>query len=146
MSVAYGQTLVAPLGSEDSFDVVNVGGSYDFGVVKATAYYAQSEFASQKLATYAFGALMPLGQGVLKAVVTHANASGSNAAGASVDANDADQVALGYVYNLSKRTAVYGTAAYVKNKGTASFAVASTPAMVAGEKSSGVEFGLRHSF
>jgi predicted porin len=146
VSVSYGQTVVAPVLGEDKFKVMNLGGSYDFGVVKAMAYYAQSEIANQKLATYALGAIMPLGAGQLKAVVTHANASGTNAAGASVDANDANQFALGYVYNLSKRTAVYTTAAYVKNKGNATFAVASAPAMVAGEKSTGYEFGLRHSF
>jgi predicted porin len=28
----------------------------------------------------------------------------------------ADQFALGYVHNLSKRTSVYGTYAYIKNK------------------------------
>ncbi len=28
----------------------------------------------------------------------------------------ADQFALGYAHNLSKRTAVYGTYAYIKNK------------------------------
>ena len=59
---------------------------------------------------------------------------------------DADQIAAGYIYNLSKRTAVYGTVAYVKNKGAATFAVASAPTLVAGGKSTGAEVGLRHSF
>jgi predicted porin len=63
-----------------------------------------------------------------------------------VDANDANQFAVGYIYNLSKRTAIYSTAAYVKNKGTANFAVAAAPTLVAGGKSTGLELGLRHSF
>ena len=63
-----------------------------------------------------------------------------------MDANDANQFAVGYIYNLSKRTAVYGTAAYIKNKGNATFAVASAPTLVAGGKSTGAEVGLRHSF
>ena len=146
VSASYGQTTVAPLLGEDKFKTADLGGSYDFGVVKAMGYYTQSKFAEQKIATYSLGVIVPFGVSQIKASYTHANASGTNAAGVGVDANDANQFALGYVYNLSKRTALYGTAAYVKNKGAATFAVASAPTLVAGEKSTGLEVGLRHSF
>jgi predicted porin len=146
VSAAYGQTEVAPLAGEDKFKTLDVGASYDFGVVKATGYFTQSKFASQKLQVYSIGAIVPLGLGQIKAAYTHANASGTNAVGVNVDANDADQVAVGYIYNLSKRTALYTTAAYVKNKGNATFAVASAPAMTAGAKSTGFEMGMRHAF
>ena len=146
VSASYGQYTVAPLAGDDKFKIADVGASYDFGVVKATGYYTQSKFASQKIASYSIGAIVPIGVGQLKAAYTHANASGTDALGASVDANDANQFAVGYIYNLSKRTAIYTTAAYVKNKGAATFAVASAPAMVAGGKSTGAEVGLRHSF
>jgi predicted porin len=146
VSGSYGQYTVAPLAGEDKFKIADVGASYDFGVVKAMGYYTQSKFASQKIASYSIGVIAPFGQSQIKAAYTHANASGTDAAGVNVDANDADQIAVGYIYNLSKRTAVYGTAAYVKNKGNATFAVASAPTMVAGEKSTGLEVGLRHAF
>lgn len=146
VSAAYGQTEVAPIAGEDKFKVTDLGASYNFGVLKALAYYRQSKFGDHKLAALGIGAQAPVGPGTLRVGYTRADASGTNAAGADVDANDADQFALGYVYDLSKRTAVYGTAAYVKNKGQANFAVASSPAMPAGEKSTGFEFGLRHSF
>jgi predicted porin len=146
VSVSYGQTTVAPLLGEDKFKIADIGASYDFGVVKAMGYYTQSKFADQKIATYSIGAVVPVGVGQIKAAYTHANASGTNAAGVNVDANDANQFALGYIYNLSKRTAVYGTGAYVKNKGSATFAVASAPTLVAGGKSTGLEVGLRHTF
>ena len=146
VSAAYGQTEVAPVAGDDKFKTFDVGASYDFGVVKAMGYYTQSKFVNQKIATYSLGAVVPLGVGQIKAVYTHANASGTTAAGVNVDANDADQVALGYIYNLSKRTALYTTAAYVKNKGNATFAVASAPAMTPGAKSTGLEFGMRHAF
>lgn len=146
VSVSYGQTTVAPLLGEDKFKIADIGASYDFGVVKAMGYYTQSKFADQKIATYSIGAVVPVGVGQIKAAYTHANASGTNAAGVNVDANDANQFALGYIYNLSKRTAVYGTGAYVKNKGNATFAVASAPTLVAGGKSTGLEVGLRHTF
>ncbi len=146
VSAAYGQTTVAPLLGEDKFKTADVGASYDFGVVKAMGYYTQSKFAAQKIASYSVGVIVPVGVGQIKAAYTHANASGTNAAGVNVDANDANQFALGYIYNLSKRTAVYGTGAYVKNKGNATFAVASAPTLLAGQKSTGLELGLRHAF
>jgi predicted porin len=147
VSASYGQTEVAPIaGGEDKFKTFDIGASYDFGVVKAMSYYTQSKFANQKIATYSIGAIVPIGVGQIKAAYTHANASGTTAAGVNVDANDADQVALGYIYNLSKRTALYTTAAYVKNKGNATFAVASAPAIAAGQKSTGLELGMRHAF
>jgi predicted porin len=147
VSASYGQTTVVPIASgEDKFKVFDLGGSYDFGVVKATAYFTQNKFADQKLQVYSIGAIVPIGVGQVKAAYTHANASGTTPAGVNVDGNDADQIALGYIYNFSKRTAVYTTAAYVKNKGSAAFAVASSPVLVPGEKSTGVELGLRHAF
>ena len=146
VSAAYGQTTVAPLLGEDKFKTADVGASYDFGVVKAMGYYTQSKFAAQKIASDSVGVIVPVGVGQIKAAYTHANASGTNAAGVNVDANDANQFALGYIYNLSKRTAVYGTGAYVKNKGNATFAVASAPTLLAGQKSTGLELGLRHAF
>ena len=147
VSASYGQTTVAPVaGGEDKFKTFDTGASYDFGVVKATGYFTQSKFANQKLQVYSLGAIVPVGVGQIKAAYTHANASGTTAAGVNVDANDADQVALGYIYNLSKRTALYTTAAYVKNKGNATFAVASAPTIAAGQKSTGLELGMRHAF
>ena len=147
VSASYGQTTVAPVaGGEDKFKTFEAGASYDFGVVKATGYFTQSKFANQKLQVYSLGAIVPVGVGQIKAAYTHANASGTTAAGVNVDANDADQVALGYIYNLSKRTALYTTAAYVKNKGNATFAVASAPTIAAGQKSTGLELGMRHAF
>ena len=146
VSASYGQTTVAPLNGDDKFKTADFGASYDFGVVKAMGYYTQSKFVDQKIATYSLGAIVPFGVSQVKVAYTHANASGTNAANVNVDANDANQFAVGYIYNLSKRTAVYGTAAYVKNKGAAAFAVASNPTLVAGGKSTGAEVGLRHSF
>jgi len=146
VSAAYGQTEVAPVAGDDKFKTFDLGASYDFGVVKAMGYYTQSKFVNQKIATYSLGAVVPVGVGQIKAAYTHVNAPGTTATGVNVDANDADQVALGYIYNLSKRTALYTTAAYVKNKGNATFAVASAPAIAAGQKSTGLELGMRHAF
>ncbi|MEP7298374.1 MAG: porin, partial [Burkholderiales bacterium] len=147
VSASYGQTTVTPISNGDEkFKTADIGASYDFGVVKASGYYTQSKTGALKLAVYNLGASVPIGPGVLRASYIHANATGTTAAGVDTNPNDANQFALGYLYNLSKRTAVYTTVATVKNKGAATFAVASAPTLLAGEKSTGVEFGLRHSF
>jgi predicted porin len=146
VSASYGQFTVAPILGEDKFKTFDVGASYDLTVVKLFAYYTQSKLAAQKIATYSVGVTAPIGVGLVKAQFTHANQTGNTAAGVNVDANDANQVAVGYIYNLSKRTAVYGTAAYLKNKGNGQFALAGGPAQTAGAKSTGAEVGIRHSF
>lgn len=55
------------------------------------------------------------------------------------------KLALGYVYNLSKRTAVYMTLARVHNSGGAAFAL-NGAVTGANQSSSGTETGVRHSF
>jgi predicted porin len=67
----------------------------------------------------------------------------------SIDANDADLWSLEYVYNVSKRTALYTTFGEIKNKGKATFSVlptAPSDAALAGGKSTGYNVGIRHSF
>ena len=69
--------------------------------------------------------------------------------------NTVTKYALGYVYNLSKRTAVYTTVAVTDN-GTGrspinatAYSLAGAPAglpPVLGGKSKGAEFGVRHFF
>lgn len=58
--------------------------------------------------------------------------------------------AAGYVHNLSKRTALYGTYSYVDNRGSVGLPVASGalngPTPVAGGNASGFDVGLRHNF
>ena len=58
----------------------------------------------------------------------------------------ADQFGLGYVHNLSKRTAVYGTYAYIKNKDGAAVKLSSDVALKDGEKQHAVQVGIRHAF
>jgi len=53
---------------------------------------------------------------------------------------------LGYVYNLSKRTALYATYASINNDGGAKYGVDPDPPLPAGGKSTGYEAGVRHSF
>ena len=59
--------------------------------------------------------------------------------------------ALGYVYNLSKRTALYATASHLSDKNGASLLTGSNvpfnnPGSVLSKSANGYDFGVRHSF
>jgi len=69
----------------------------------------------------------------------------ASAAGAAY-AGDAYQVAAGYIYNLSKRTALYTTVSLIDNGAGAKFSLANSPAVVADGRSGGFDLGVRHSF
>ena len=143
VSLSYGQTTVKAVAGDDKFNVFDLGASYDFKVVKVLGYYTQSKFGADKLAVFNLGVQVPVSQaGVVRVSYVNANASTSGA----TNPNDANQFAVGYLHNLSKRTALYTTVARVSNKGAATFAVATTPTMAAGKDSTGFEFGVRHSF
>ena len=55
-------------------------------------------------------------------------------------------MAIGYVYNVSKRTALYGTYSIIKNDGIAQFAIPGGSGSAQGDDSKGFEIGVRHSF
>lgn len=60
--------------------------------------------------------------------------------------DNARQIGIGYVHNLSKRTALYGTHARLSNSGQARYTVSGGVAPAGGSVSSGWEFGVRHIF
>jgi predicted porin len=122
----------------------NIAGSWDFKIVKVSAFYSQIEvdgFGDKGgQDNWFIGASMPFGQANFKLSWGQADGSGI--------ANDrgAKQWALGADYNLSKRTAIYATVSAINNNDTSNFRVAATSALSAGTNSTGGEIGVRHSF
>jgi predicted porin len=144
-----GQTTVAAAAGDTKLKMWNFAASYDFGVAKPNFVIARSELGTRKNTTVQFGVVAPMGQGELRASYNRADNAGGSASGAGFnDADDYNMFAIGYVYNLSKRTALYGTVASLSNKGASVQTVGALgPAGIkAGEKSTGYEFGLRHFF
>ncbi|MEP6876701.1 MAG: porin [Burkholderiales bacterium] len=153
---SYAETKNTNLAGQ-AFKEAAIGGSYDFGIVKLMAEYAQLKYVTAKSAVYMVSANGPAGEvGVWKVSYGRVNQSGTaptalgaTAAGASIDDRDASQIAAGYAYNLSKRTALYGQAARIMNKGSnAGFSISGGPALLAGadRKSTAFEVGIRHLF
>jgi predicted porin len=91
---------------------------------------------------------VPLGQGQLIGSYTDSKANGAaeTAAAGYTPIGDAKLFAAGYVYNLSKRTALYTTVAQIRNSGSGRLALGGSPIPGAGGKSSGADVGVRHSF
>ncbi len=140
VSVSYGSTDV----TGGKFTTSGLAGSWDFGVAKLMAHYYRDKLLNAAESRYLVGVSVPVGAHEVRASYVNSNASGGTAA---YNSNDADQMAIGYVHNLSKRTALYGTLSRISNKGGATFAIAGgTPGITPGGKSTGYELGVRHSF
>jgi len=123
-----------------------IGGHADVGPVRVSAAWREFKYATSKQTLLLLGATATFGVHEVKASWTQANLSGK--VGTTViDANDASQWGLGYVYNMSKRTALYAAVAQISNDGAARFVISDGAAgIVAGGTSRGYEAGLRHRF
>jgi len=118
----------------------NIAGSWNFGMAKLMGQFSRDKNdalnATGKGAL--IGALVPVGAGEIRVAVSQYKV---NVAGDP----KTTKVALGYVHNLSKRTAVYTTIARVKNKGGAAQALGGSVTS-ANSSSTGFDLGVRHSF
>lgn len=158
VAFAYGQnkSVDAPT-AELKVKTANLGASYDLGVVKLFGELSQVRLnaetvagtASPKINGWLFGATAPVGAGLIRASVGQARYSFE---GIEKDPR-ATKFALGYVHNLSKRTALYTTVAHTSNK-NGSALLTSTGGLTGvsfddagtAKGSNGYEFGIRHSF
>lgn len=178
VALAYGESTVASnyyRGITQNLDTWNIGASYDFGVVKVFGEYSDAKLkndvstlslagvfgvADPRAKGWLLGATVPLGAGLIR--VAYSAVDYSNTLGALNQVfgvrNDpkADKFAIGYVYNLSKRTALYATVARVSDKdgadlttgvGTASFTGGTiNGGILTPKNATGYDFGLRHAF
>jgi predicted porin len=173
IALAYGESTIGSnyyFGSTTTLDIWNLGASYDFGAAKLFGEYSNNKQVT-KLAVNAFnpfGITKPGANGGLIGVTVPIGASLIRVSYAEVRYNNlppsifakqpkADQFALGYVYNLSKRTALYATASYLSNKDGAALAVTGSPTFYLGtvpgsignavpNTSKGYDLGIRHAF
>ena len=134
----------------------SLGASYDFGVAKLTAMGTQTKYkdspvfagGSAKFNSYLIGVSAPVGGvGEVKAQYAFYDQKGYNA--------KAQQLSLGYVHNLSKRTALYGNVAYLKNNNNSSLGLDAAGTydgankvggVNKGQDQTGVQVGIRHAF
>ncbi len=121
-----------------------LGASYDFGVAKAMATVTHERVDSITSATgkgALIGAVVPVGAGRI-------NVSYSRYETDRAGTPESKKFALGYVYNLSKRTLLYTTVGRVTNSGGANSSpdISSGVVTAANARSTGYDFGIKHSF
>jgi len=146
VAIGYGKTEATGSAGNKDFTVFNVGGSWDFGMVKVFGLYNELEYVNAKLKTYGISASVPLGQGELKAGYTATDSVGKTLANVNIDGDNARQYSVQYIYNLSKRTALYTGYSKIDNDGKANFKVLGNGYDATGGTSQGYNFGVRHSF
>jgi predicted porin len=135
----------------DDFTQTNVGGSYDFGPAKVMALWGVHK-TGLPVAALGNGTKAPFWQlsTWIKAGSGHIPLAYTRVKRNDAQDSTASKIAIGYVHNLSKRTAVYGTYARIKNDGTFRLPVNSGaeagPTPVLGGTSSGFDIGIRHAF
>ena len=145
-----------PLSATLAFDQLNVNGnkdndvktfslgaSYDLGMVKPAFIYHSEKNGVRKFNNYMIGLTAPVGPGSVVGSYQRIDLKDSS--------NDSDIFAIGYVYNLSKRTAVYGTYAHANNKnganrGLGGGSFTNNVTVGAGENVDGYQVGIRHAF
>jgi len=142
VSGAYGETTIDPTGVK--FKVGSLAAAYDFGVAKPTLVVTQNKYLTLEQKAYTLGVTVPVGPtGSFLASFTSDTV---NDAAVAAGFGKATQASAGYLYGLSKRTFLYSTVTQVSNKGKAKYAVTDSPTVLAGQKSSGIDVGLKHSF
>jgi len=117
----------------------NIGGQWDFGMAKLMGHYSRDENGTVDGEGWLIGALVPVGAGEIRAAFSQYE---TEAVGPDPRTR---KLALGYVHNLSKRTAVYATYARVRNSNGAASAL-NGAVTGANSSSSGFDLGIRHSF
>ena len=114
------------------------GGTYDFGVVKVHALAQKSTgAASLDVLDLMGGVTIPVAGGQVLASYIHHNDR------TSAD-KDAQQLGVGYLYPLSKRTSVYTAYARINNQHGAAFTVGNATATGTGNKA--FNLGVVHNF
>jgi predicted porin len=139
VAFSYGKTETA---NQQDWKRMNFGGSFNLGFMTLMGQYNTGDGGTAgEIKHMVLGGLVPMGQSSLKFSYVKSDGSGA------ISSRDATQMAFGYQYDLSKRTAMYATYARISNKSGANYAVGGPPGAGAlGQGSNGYEFGLRHSF
>jgi hypothetical protein len=114
--------------------------NYQMGPAKLMFLTNENKIGATNTKTNMYGTQYGVASGQIRFAYTTLKATGV--------ANDATQVAVGYVHDLSKRTALFTNYSTVRNLGTGKqFVVGSGNGVTtAGGSSNGYEFGLRTSF
>ncbi|MEJ8852973.1 porin [Variovorax robiniae] len=141
VGVARGTTQTTP--GNPNYVMTNVGGSYDFGVLKLIGFYVNSKYGAASQNVYLAGMTFPIGVNQVKLTYSRGLYSGGILDGARANA-----AGVQVIHFLSKRVGIYGNLARVNNSGAAAFRLP-TPqntSSTLGGSSTGFDAGFRLAF
>jgi predicted porin len=139
-AVCAGVPIVA--GTNDKQKTWNIGGSWDFGFAKLMGYYDHEKLNDAKEDMWSISGVMPFGQAELHVGWDHSEGKVSG-----FDKQKVDQFKVTAQYNVSKRTALYTTGSWLKNKDDTSLTLPGAAGLTRpGDDSKGFEIGVRHFF
>ncbi|MDM0075889.1 porin [Variovorax sp. J2P1-59] len=150
VALSYAETTLASNfvnGTTSKLDSGSIGASYDFGVVKLFGEYSKADTKIQSSAPFPttvagalgfrepgadgwlVGVTVPVGPGLIRAAYSAVDYKNTTPANQffGLPEPKASKWALGYVHNLSKRTALYATVAYIDNKNGADLTIGGSP-------------------
>jgi predicted porin len=143
VALGYTKTEYTVAGLNADVEALNIGGQWDFGMAKLMGQFVRDEVAGVDAKGWLIGALVPVGAGEIRA--SYSTYRVDAVLLPLIDEPRVRKIALGYVHNLSKRTALYATYARVRNSGGSAVALGGSTTGV-NESSSGFDLGVRHSF
>lgn len=190
VALAYGTSTIADnfhFGSTTNVNTANAGASYDFGPIKLFGEYSKVDVktdfaditrfplatpalvppADVKTENFLVGLSIPVGPGQIRASYGQVkgqfyNFTRNGAVPAGTPEPKAEKYAIGYVHNLSRRTALYANFALTKNQNGAAISVVNVSSADTGpgytntpnssapgyraDRGYGYDFGIRHSF
>ncbi|MGI4814293.1 MAG: porin [Janthinobacterium lividum] len=123
----------------------NFGGTYDFHIIKTYALYQQAQqsgLVSHTQGTILLGGVIPVGVNAIRFSALHLHEHGDSS-------KDAMMVAIGFIYNMSKRTQLYTTYAHIDNHKNAAYSESETSGALAptpGGNVNGFQIGLSTKF
>ena len=150
IALGYGNTKLA----SGDVTLVNAGVSYNFGVATVMGQLFNDRKnntvvgAANRSNGWLLGANIPVGAGTIPVSIGSVKDNNNTLAtlpGVAFGNDKVTKFAIGYVYNLSKRTALYTTYGTLSNSGPVAVSGGGTAAAV-GQRWSGLDLGLRHSF
>jgi predicted porin len=149
VAFAWGKTEATPT---RDMNAMNLAGSWNLGFMNLMGQWHNYKLdnttgADPKQTNLMIGAVFPMGASTFKA--SYGRATIDTGVSGAAD-QKASQIAVGYQYDLSKRTALYTNFSRVSNDTGTRFAVGGPPTSFGGTatkpSSTGYEFGVRHAF
>lgn len=119
-AVSYAQSKGTPVKGAvqpyDTYKDFNLAGSYNVGVANLMAHVGinKSDVPGTKYTHWGVGATIFAGTDAIP--ISYNSTKQNNASG-----DGADQVAIGYVHNLSKRTTMYASISHIRNKNNGTY-------------------------